>query len=256
MDADPSPAGRVATTCAQVLAVKAYCGVIGAPSRGEAGDAVSSATDRGVQLDQRDAASGPKEASPRTTGLAIGPGGRSFGKAAWSRRLARSGPILLTNQDRVLPVRHDDRRPARYADVPAPVLFEFGHGLGYGPGCTLELREATATASVVRLRVRVRATRAGSDVIRVQLRRRGGRVWPNQAELISWRRITFAAGDEQDLTFEFAPSQVFAQRLAPLARAVTEIVVAGGSHSCPVVLVSDTTPPPTAGADKIGPWLT
>ncbi|MFT3970095.1 MAG: glycoside hydrolase family 3 N-terminal domain-containing protein [Micropruina sp.] len=147
-------------------------------------------------------------------------------------------PSTLPAHPGVLPVRHDDRQPARYTDVPSPALFEFGHGLGYGDGCTPELGEATATPSVVRLRVRVRAAGGGSDVIRVQLRRRGGLEWPSEAELIAWRRVSFGAAGEQELIFDLDPEEVFTQQPAPLARAVTEIRVAGGLRSCPVVLLS------------------
>lgn len=146
-------------------------------------------------------------------------------------------PSTLPAHPGVLPVRHDDRESAYYTDVPSPVLFELGHGLGYGGGCSIELREATVTASVVRIRLSVRATGATSEVVRVQLRRRGGVVWPCQAELVAWQRVSFDDVGEQELTFELSPEQVFAQQLAPLARAVTEIRVAGGSDSCPVVLL-------------------
>ncbi|MFT4217547.1 MAG: glycoside hydrolase family 3 N-terminal domain-containing protein [Micropruina sp.] len=145
-------------------------------------------------------------------------------------------PSTLPAHPGVLPVRHNDREPARYTDVPAPVLFEFGHGLGYGDGCRLELVEATATASAVTLRVRVHADTAANDVIRVHCRRKGGLVWPGD-ELIAWRRVRFDAGGEQEQIFELSPDEVFARDLAPLARAVSEIRVAGGSHRCtPVTL--------------------
>ncbi|MFT3861020.1 glycoside hydrolase family 3 protein [Micropruina sp.] len=146
-------------------------------------------------------------------------------------------PSTLPAHSGVLPVRHDDRMPAVYADVPAPVLFEFGHGLGYGDGPTLSVVEATVTPFVVRVRVGVGVVRAGTEVIRVHGIRRGGLTWPGQADLLAWRRVTFSAPGDYEVRFELPPDQVFTQQPAPLARVVTELRVASGAAKYSAVLV-------------------
>jgi beta-glucosidase len=88
-----------------------------------------------------------------------------------------------------------------YSTADVPVAFPFGFGLSY---TTFALTDLAATAEAVRVTVTNSGTRAGSEVVQVYLRRRGGVHRPDRV-LAGFARVDLAPGESRSVTVPIDP---------------------------------------------------
>ena len=98
-----------------------------------------------------------------------------------------------------LPGWHD----GKYCDLPAEPLFTFGEGIGYSAFAysALEMDEERLTASV---RVRNTGCVAGTETVQAYMRDVVSSVMTPVKQLIAFRQVTLAPGEEQTVSFCFS----------------------------------------------------
>jgi beta-glucosidase len=139
-----------------------------------------------------------------------------FGDANPSGRLAMSFPVnagqaplyyAQFSTGRPAGKNHTGRFITGYLDAPITGLYPFGYGLSYH---TSEVRDLRLSAAELRAGQSIQATvtltntgdREGTDVVQLYLRDLVGSVVRPVKELKGFQRVTLAAGDSRDVTFE------------------------------------------------------
>ncbi len=109
-------------------------------------------------------------------------------------------PFTAPRSTGVVPVHHNDRHAATYADEPDPVLFPFGAGRGYADAeaRSLDIR-IDGEAATLTIDVHGHADLPTQTPLPVFVRRAGGAVAPRLQELIAMPVARLAAGESRTL---------------------------------------------------------
>lgn len=125
-------------------------------------------------------------------------------------RVTGQVPIYYNHFSTGRPPREEDKYTSKYLDVPWTPLYPFGHGLSYS---TFELRDLTIDRTTIgpdgRAKVSVTVTNTGNrtadEVVQLYVQDVVASAARPVAELRGFERITLAAGESRQVSFDVGP---------------------------------------------------